>query len=168
MTKEERHKIPRKFTTWLMPGKKQALEDEMNVTREEVQASVDNKDVDATKVRDDVHAVVCDERDHKTLFKIVTEVQTLDDSPARPKRSVKPRPRRSPDDYSHNDNSQDDYQPDDYGPDDYKPNDYNQDDYSHDDYKPDDYSPDDSDTNYVKSKPRTKNRRSRARARSST
>ena len=35
-------------------------------------------------------------------------------------------------------------------------------------YKPDDYRPDDSDTNCVKSKPRTKNRRSRGRARGST
>jgi hypothetical protein len=94
-------------------------------------------------------------------------------SPARHKRLVKPTPRCNPNDYSLDDYNPDNYKPndysqDEYSPDDYKPIDYGQDDYSPSDYKPDDYSPDDSKTNRVKSKPRNKNRRSRARARGST
>ena len=104
----------------------------------EVKASDDRQDVEAAKVCDDTHGGVRDEQDQNRLFEAVTEVQTVDDSPARPKRLVKPTPGCSHDDYSPGD------------------------------YKPEDYSPDDSDTNCVKSKPRTKNRRRRARARGST
>ena len=147
------------------------------IKEEKIERGQNRQDVEAAKVRDDTHGGVRDEQDRNRLFEAVTEVQTVDDSPARPKRSAKPTPRCSHDDNSPNDYSLDDYSPDDYkpndysqeeySPDDYKPIDYGQDDYSPSDYKPDDYSPDDYDLNCVKVKPRIKSRRSIERARGS-
>ena len=130
-----------------------------------VPTSDDRQYVEAAQVRDDAQEGASDEQDQNTLFEAVTQVTTVDENPARPKRSSKPTPRCSkltprfvPDDYSPKEDGQDDYSPIDY-----KPIDNGQDDHS-----PSNYSPDDSNNNCMKSKPRTSNRRRRARARGST
>jgi hypothetical protein len=70
---------------------------------EDVHHKVDvRQDVDAAEVRDDAQAGGHDDRDQERLFEDVTEVQEREDGPTRPKRSLKPNPRYSPDDYDLN------------------------------------------------------------------
>jgi hypothetical protein len=104
-----------------------------------------------------------DKHDQGKLLETITEVLAANDSPARPKSSVKLTPRYGPDDYSPKEDSLDDYKPSNYGPDDYSPIDYKLIDSS-----PSNYSPDDSDNKGMKRKPRTSTRRRRARARGLT
>jgi hypothetical protein len=107
----------------------------------------DRQGVKAAKARDDAQEGARDEQDQNT------QVKTVDDNPARPKRCSKLTQRFGPDEYSPKEDGRDDYSPIDY-----KPIDNGQDDHS-----PSNYNPDDSDNNCMKSKPRTSTRRRRAR-----
>ena len=108
----------------------------------------DRQDVKAAQVCDDVQEGARDEQDQDTWFEAVTQVKTVDDNPARPKRCSELTQRFGPDDHSPKEDGRDDYEPIDNG---------------QDDHSPSNYSPDDSDHNWMKNKPRTSTRRRRAR-----
>jgi hypothetical protein len=57
---------------------------------------------DAAEVLDDAQAGGRDDRDQERLFEAVTEVTEHDEGSTRPRRSPKPNPRYSPDDYDLN------------------------------------------------------------------
>jgi hypothetical protein len=70
---------------------------------EDVHNEVDvRQDVDTAEVRDDAQAGERDDRVQERLFEDVTEVKEHDDGSTRPRRSPKPNPRYSPDDYDLN------------------------------------------------------------------
>jgi hypothetical protein len=77
--------------------------EEVHHDTEDVHNEVDvRRDVDTADVRDDAQVGGCDDHNQERLLEDVTEVQERDDGPTRPKRSLKPNPKYSPDVYDLN------------------------------------------------------------------